>query len=651
MADRITELETLIKRYQDSYYKGSAEITDTEFDALWDELKRLDPGNAILQKVGSDLSDGFPKARHIMPMGSQQKAANYSELLFWAEKNGNKFAEKVHQEWVNWRDAKKIPPSKLKYEDTNDDVIKELITLVHSTEDVVSQDNMSLFGSNNNYTYLIQYKLDGTSLELQYKDGLLEKAITRGNGVIGDDITNNAKKIKGVLYKLQEKWTGAVRGEILMLLDVWRNKYSNMSNWRNSANGIVKGKNGEGCDDLNIIVYDALCLNEPAFFKNETDKITWLKKQNFDVVFMTSLNNIEDVYNYRNKIEAKRSGLPFGIDGLVIKSPDVDIKDMQRVRPDKQIAFKFKANDDIKETVLREVIWSENGTTYTPVGVFDAVEFPDAIVKQASLNNPEQIKKLGLRIGSRVRVVKRGDIIPKIEGLTDTQPPLNETQPIIIPEYCNVCGSKLEIRQSVYKTLMRGIENISDTLLYCPNPNCPKRLEHRLKTWVRVLKIRELGEKLIEALFKSGLVKHISDFYCLTEKDLTPFFLTKESIQKGEVSKGAAKVIRNLLQRRDISLATFVAGFDIDNIGEQVVQFFIDAGFDTIEKLQDVKIEDFGEYKNGYHWEIIDKRKTKVNDAKFIGKHLNISEKTAKALISGISEVKDEMDAVLNKGI
>ncbi|MBR4321979.1 MAG: DNA ligase (NAD(+)) LigA, partial [Treponema sp.] len=156
---RISELATLIKKYQDSYYNGEGEISDAEFDRLWDELKTLDPNNPVLQRVGAD-SGNFAKIRHIMPMGSQEKAANPEQFLAWAKN--------------------------------------------HAYDE-----------------YLVEYKLDGASLELQYSKGELVRAVTRGDGTIGDDITANARKMQGVKIALFDSdnkkinFTGAIRGEVI----------------------------------------------------------------------------------------------------------------------------------------------------------------------------------------------------------------------------------------------------------------------------------------------------------------------------------------------------------------------------------------------------------------------------------------------------
>lgn len=508
---RVTELENLIKKYQASYYNGEAEISDAEFDKLWDELKALDPSNAVLQKIGAD-SGNFAKIRHVMPMGSQEKAASPEEFLAWAKKH-------VYEE------------------------------------------------------YLVEYKLDGASLELQYEHGKLVRAVTRGDGTIGDDITANARKMGGVKSELfidgqLLDFTGGVRGEVIMTHEVHKNHFADKANCRNAANGLMKRKDGEGSQYLNLITYDALETSGKVFFKDEEEKISFLKKCGFETVRLEICKSPDEVIIYREKImEERKSSIPFDIDGLVVKERAINLDDASRNRPDRQIAFKFSLEEAV--SILREVEWSRNGGTYTPVAIFDEVELNGTKVQRASLANPDTMRQLGVRIGSHVVVVKRGEIIPKIMGVLPSENPAAESD-VPFPCICETCGTKLVDEGS---------------RLFCPNKACSKRVLHQLLKWQSVVDIRDLGETLITSLFKDGLLKSISDIYKLTSEQLVPYFLNEQSIEAEKKSLGAQKVYASIQNHRRMKLPVFLAGFDIEGFGETLAEKLTGAGFDSLEKL------------------------------------------------------------------
>lgn len=506
---RISELESLIARYQKSYYDGEGEISDADFDRLWDELKSLDPDNAVLHRVGAD-SGNFDKVRHIMPMGSQEKAADPQQFLAWADKH--------------------------RYDQ-----------------------------------YLVEYKLDGASLELQYEGGHLVRAVTRGDGTVGDDITANARKMRGVARSILKDgalvpFTGGIRGEVIMTHSVHKEHFPDKANCRNAANGIMKRKDGQGSEYLTLIVYDALSTDGRTFFTNEEEKIRWLMDCGFNTVRLVICKSADRVIAYRAKVMEERRSLEYDIDGLVIKERAINLEDASRARPDRQIAFKFSLEEEV--STLREVEWSQSGATYTPVAIFDEVELNGTKVRRASLANPDTMRKLGVRIGSHVVVVKRGEIIPKIESVVEEKG--IETSEIDFPHHCETCGAALvdEGRR-----------------LYCPNKSCPKRVLHQLYKFQQVVDIRDLGETLIASLFNDGRLKSISDIYSLSVDDLVPYFLNEESMEAEKKSLGAQKVYNSIQSHRKMKLATFVAGFDIEGIGETSAQKLVDAGFSTLDGL------------------------------------------------------------------
>ena len=547
---RVEELKSLITRYQKSYYDGEGEISDAEFDKLWDELKELDPQNEILHRVGAD-SGNFPKVKHIMPMGSQEKAANPEQFIAWAQKH--------------------------------------------------------------NYDqYLVEYKLDGASLELQYQNGYLVCAVTRGDGTIGDDITANAKKMSGVNHAVYRDgklvpFTGGIRGEVIMTHEVHKKYFPDKANCRNAANGIMKRKDGQGSEYLKLIAYDALSTDDKIFFTNEEEKIKWLMDCGFNAVKLVICRSPERVIAYRAKVmEERKTSIEYDIDGLVIKERNINLEDASRDRPDRQIAFKFSLEEAV--STLRQVEWSRSGGTYTPVAIFDEVELNGTKVQRASLSNPDTMRKLGVKIGSHVLVVKRGEIIPKIESVVEEKN--IQTSDIEFPHHCETCGSSLIDEGS---------------RLFCPNKQCPKRILHQLLKYQQVVDIRDLGETLITSLFNDKRLKCVSDIYSLTVEDLVPYFLNEESMEADKKSLGAQKVYNSIQSHRKMKLSVFVGAFDIEGVGETSAEKLVAAGFNTLSKLLNATQEE-------------------------ISRVYGFGEIMARIIVEGLAENSDEMKKLVSDG-
>lgn len=522
---RARELERLILHHQERYYTGNPELSDAEFDALWDELRELEPDNRVFTVVNSESTEGFSKEFHLIPMGSQEKAADPEAFIEWASKRD--FDE-----------------------------------------------------------FLVQYKLDGASLELQYDNGRFVRAVTRGDGRIGDDITQNARKMAGVALELPGEsgptgklpFSGGVRGEVIMDRETLVTYFSDKANCRNAANGLMKRKDGEGCERLRVICYDAAPgtpgspFTGNAPWRDEFEKLEWLASCGFTVVPMTVCHGAEEVIGYRARVMDERPSLPYDIDGLVVKGRVIDPVDLSRNRPEKQIAFKFSLEEAV--TTLRSVEWSESGVTYTPIATVDPVQLAGTTVQRANLANPNMISSMNLMIGSRVVIVKRGEIIPKIESLVENPA---DAITIVQPDTCQACGTALRDE---------------GTRLFCPNQDCPKIIHHRLEKWIATLDVRDFGVGLIERLFRSGRVRSIPDLYTLTVEELATLD------RMGETS--AAKVLRSLHARKRVSLPAFIAGFDIEGIGETMVEKLVSAGYDTLDKLFAASEADFaGVYQFG----------------------------------------------------
>lgn len=503
LEDRIKYLVKEIERHRYLYYNKQPEISDAKYDSLEDELRDIDPKNPILFKIGVDYSELFTKREHIIPMTSQDKVSNPQDFIAWVRKRNIK-------------------------------------------------------------TFLVQFKLDGISIELQYEDGDFKHAVTRGDGKIGDDVSINVIKMKGFIPKLINRFTGAVRAEILLFHDIFDKKYADKQNCRNAAAGIVRRKDGVGCNDLNLIFYDAISITVDVVFTSEVKKLKWLKDQNFPTIKTKTIHTPQEVIKVRKDvIDNIRSSLEYDIDGLVIKGNEIDIEDMQRTKPMKQVAFKFQAEEI--ETKLLDVEWSISGQNYTPVAIVETVKLAGSNVSRASLANPNLIEELGIKIGSEVVISKRGDIIPKIERVVKNS---SETREIIVPKICEVCDTEL---------VNEG------TRIFCPNEACPKRVYYRLVRWIKKLNVKHFSEKLmLKPLFKSRKVRKIADLYKLKIRDLTLFEGVKET--------SAKKALDNLLAVKEVSLAKFIGGFAIENVGEDLAQRIVDAGYNTLDKIRNSSV-------------------------------------------------------------
>jgi DNA ligase (NAD+) len=374
----------------------------------------------------------------------------------------------------------------------------------------------------------------------------------------------------------------------------------------------MKRKDGSGAEDLDIICYDARGVADNGVadkgvvdsgdsrlspFGDELSKLAWLESCGFSVVKTELFQDAASIVEYRAKIMAERPFLPYDIDGLVVKGREIDEEDLAKPRPEKQIAFKFSPEEAV--TTLLRVEWSESGSLYTPIGVVDAVRLAGTTVQRANLCNPGMIRTMGLRLGSRVIITKRGEIIPKIETLVDNPPGSTE---IDQPAVCGSCGSSL---------VDEG------TRLFCPNERCPKKELHRIEKWLNIIDVRGFGTAIVGRLFVAGKLRTIADLYRLEPEEL-------ESMERmGPVL--AKKILRNLRKTEELDLAEFIAAFDIEGVGLLVAEKLVRGGFDSLDKLFAAREEEL----------------TTIG---------GIAETMAGTIVRGIAAVRDEMREVVDSG-
>jgi DNA ligase (NAD+) len=525
------ELEKEIVRLQKSYYNGTPEVSDEEFDILWDTLKSNYPDSFLLEQVGKDEIDA-DKYPHEISMGSQSKIRTRKEL----------------EDWIRLKN-------------------------IHGD-------------------ILIQAKLDGISVELIYENGKMIKALSRGDGKIGSDLTKNIINVPEV----SEKRRFSARGEIVLFESKFKemNMPEGVYNLRNMASGIAYQRNTtDNIDKINVLCYD---INLPEL-KTEEQKINALIEFGFDTPPYNLVNSskIEEIMGLIDWWEKAKENLPYEIDGVVLKQniiPDV-IED--RARPNHQRAFKWQSEQVI--TTIIGVDWSRNGNNYTPVAILKPVEVSGTMVSRASLANMGEIKRLDLKIPSEVVIEKRGEIIPKIMEVFNEGDNAKEIEP---PEVCAFCGEGLVA---------------TDSRIYCANKECPTILEHRLSKWLEMTGAMGFGPAIIDYLYYTVGINHIHQLYCENELKLALSATNKKKVIQ--------KAFAELWARNKIKLEDFVSGFDIPTIGSKVVKLMVDAGYDTLEKLRKVNYNSLIEIDG-------------------------IGPERAKIFIEYMVELQDTMDAVLN---
>ncbi len=525
--ERIQKLADTIRYHRELYYNHSApEISDVEFDTLWDELKSIDPDNIILHEVGPEPLPGTVKVEHRFPMRSLDKGTSAEDIIHFVMQttsNGNR--------------------------------------------------------------YIAQPKLDGSALSLEYVSGNLHRAATRGSGERGEDVTLNAKLIANIPSRLNIPFDCHVRGEVVMPLSTFEKKYKEISpNPRNLCSGALRQKHGDGkaeASDLVFCAYDVRFPNESPHATNDSELLSWLQKAGIEPApweVFDSKTPQEQMIEHTKVWINKRPEYPFEIDGIVFKLDSLEQREllgMTAHHPRWALAWKFPP--EIAETVLLDVTWQTGRTgTITPVGKVAPQKVGGVTVENVTLHNPGEVERLGISIGDRVRLVRRGDVIPKIETVLGSATESNLSgrkyadgtpftgklppkQPIISPDSCPACQGEV-ITEGAF--------------IRCIDLNCIARLSRSLIYWCRTLEMDGVGEKLIEQLIESGLVSNISDLYRLES----------ESLSKLErmAQKSAENVCREINKTKTLSFSKFLHALGLPGIGPELANL-IAFEFKTIE--------------------------------------------------------------------
>lgn len=363
--ERVEYLRRKLRSARQAYYNLFPEISDQEYDALKDELLRLSPDDPEVTQVGASPPKHtvWEKVEHKIPMGSLNKVNSTAEFIEWVQSTG-------------------------------------------SCTDYM-QDYL-----------LITHKIDGSSLEVVYEDGKLVRAVTRGNGKIGEDITVNAIQIPNLPQAIPIKEEVTVRGEVVMLKNVFEQHYSEQyANPRNTAAGKIRDKKNKGkdCRDLTFLAFTLISPTAPDY---EDRKFQALEAMGFDIPNWT-VGNLDDVINAHKVIDTNRDSVPYEIDGTVIRINDVQRQDEMgdlNMRPRGQIAWKFDPAMGITRVIdVKWQIGTSSGGRITPVAQIEPVQIGGVTISSVSLHNLAFFKNLGLWKGCEVLVSRRNDVIPYIE--------------------------------------------------------------------------------------------------------------------------------------------------------------------------------------------------------------------------------------------
>jgi len=518
---RIRELEKLLEYHNNLYYNNDApEISDMEYDKLLRELE--------------DLEKQFP----------EYKSENSPTMHVGGEAS-KKFSEVIH----------KVP--------------MESLQDVFSKEELIEFDNRIKASLNAEYEYVVELKIDGLSVSLEYENSLFKTGSTRGNGTVGEDVTENIRTIKDVPAKLNENLPNVVvRGEVYMSRDVF-NKLNDLqeiygqklfANPRNAAAGSLRQLDSKITKqrELSMFVFNVQSA-EGVNFKTHYETLEYMNKLGFKVVpYYKVIKNIDDVYNRILEIGDMRGNLPFEIDGVVVKLNSLHQRQVlgsTAKTPRWAVAYKFPAEE--KETKLLDINIQVGRTgVLTPNAVLEPVRLAGTTVRKATLHNIDNIRDKDIRIGDIVIVRKAGDIIPEVVSSVKEKR-TDELKEYCMPEFCPACN---------HKTVR--IEDEAATR--CINSSCPAQLERTIIHFASrdAMEIDGMGPSVVKALLENNLISSFSDLY----------YLEKDNIASLERmgDKSAENMINAINASKENDLSKLIFGLGIRFIGAKTAKILSD---------------------------------------------------------------------------
>ena len=536
---RITELRSLLKEYNRLYYVQNAPVvSDFEFDRLMRELLDLekqypdmaDPDSPT-QKVGSDLSKGFRQVSHRYPMLSLDNTYNEQEVI---------------------------------------DFLNRATALLEGEE----------------FEICCELKFDGLSISLIYHDGRLVQAVTRGDGVKGDDVTDNVRRIKSIPQKLEGKGWPAdfeIRGEVLMPWDSFerlnREREAQeeplFANPRNAASGTLKLQNPDIVEKRQLDSYLYYLLGDSLPYAGHYENMAAARSWGFKVSEnMRKCKSTDEVMDFIRYWDTARNDLPVATDGIVLKFNSLRQQEILGVKaksPRWAIAYKFQAEKAL--TRLNDITYQVGRTgAVTPVAILDPVKLSGTTVRRATLHNQDFVERLDLRRGDMVWVEKGGEIIPKITAVDMNSRDTDAVRFEFI-KLCPECGATL-------------VRYEGEAANYCPNSNgCPPQIKGRIGHFIsrKAMGIDGIGPETIDLLYKNGLIRDFTDLYSLKSGDIA------QLERMGD--KSAENIVSNIANSINIPFEKVLFALGIRFVGE-VVAKNLAKSFHSLENLEKASVDE-----------------------------------------------------------
>ena len=537
--DRIEELRNLVEYHAKKYYDDDKpEISDFEYDMLMVELRNLEKENpefqskdSLTQKVGGHVKEGFTKVTHEVPLQSLQDVFDISEV--------KEYIEKIEQ----------------KAKENNIEKVK----------------------------YVVETKIDGLSAAIEYKQGKFVKGATRGNGLVGEDVTENLKTIKTIPMEINDKIDITVRGEVFISKEEFENMNQEreeneeelFANARNAAAGSLRQLNSKitAKRPLDIYIFNVQKI-EGKEFNSHYEELEYLEKLGFNVnPVRIYCNNMEEIEKAIQKIGDDRENLTFGIDGAVVKVDDLKFREILGTTaktPRWAVAYKYPPEK--KETILKDIVCQVGRTgVITPMAILEPVKVAGSTISRTTLHNEDFIKEKGLKIGDTVVIQKAGDVIPEIVEVK-SQKRVGTEKKFEMPRTCPVCGAP-------------AIREEGESAIRCTGIECPAKLFRNLVHFVsrEAMNIDGLGENIIGQLLDKKLIQNIADIYILEFEDIA-------SLKKNG-KKFAQNLIDSINKSKENDLYRLITALGIRHVGVKASKLLA-RRYKTIDNLANAEFED-----------------------------------------------------------